>query len=243
MSVGLYNRDRFESSPHRLELPLGVSPGTATGCCSRASLCAQPDARLVALTCQAHTQAFEVIVERYHGPLFRYCRRLVPDTRAEDVVQQTFFNAWVTLRAGSHVSDLRPWLYRVAHNAARDVVRRLPQENDLLAHRPEAAALPILEDPYVEVERRMHIRHVLAAINALPQRQREALLQTVLAGNSYQQIAERLGLSEDGVSQLVRRARAALRNGHKAQASLMGALTPTRNDINPGSGTIAFENS
>ena len=48
----------------------------------------QSDARLVALARTGHDRAFEAIVERYRRPLLRACRRILPEARAEDALQQ-----------------------------------------------------------------------------------------------------------------------------------------------------------
>ena len=79
---------------------------------------AQSDRRLVALAADGHDRAFEAIVERYRRPLQRYLRRLLSEALAEDVLQATFVRAWQALRAGTDVRELRPWLYRIAHNQA-----------------------------------------------------------------------------------------------------------------------------
>src|SRR5919204_157257 len=92
----------------------------------------QPDARLAALAGDGHERAFEAIVDRYRRPLHRYCRRVVPESRAEDAVQQTFLNAWSTLAAGTEVEDLRAWLYRIARNAALDAARTARPHHDEL---------------------------------------------------------------------------------------------------------------
>ena len=83
------------------------------------------DERLVALARAGDERAFAAIVERYRAPLLRYCRGFLPPAAAEDALQQTFINAYAALyerRRRAPVS-LRPWLYRVAHNAALNVAR------------------------------------------------------------------------------------------------------------------------
>ena len=85
----------------------------------------QTDDRLVELAAAGHDRAFEAIVERYRRPLLRYLRRLLSDTLAEDVVQATFINAWSSLRTGTEVRELRPWLYRIAHNAAINSLKKV----------------------------------------------------------------------------------------------------------------------
>src|SRR3979411_381033 len=84
----------------------------------------QADARLVALVRQGHERAFEAIVERYRRPLHRHVRRVLPESRTEDALQQTFLKAWTTLQDGAEVRDLRPWLYRIAQNTALDALKR-----------------------------------------------------------------------------------------------------------------------
>jgi hypothetical protein len=84
------------------------------------------DERLVALAHAGDEQAFAAIVERYRAPLLRYCRGFVSGAAAEDAVQQTFINAYSALSRDddSRVpAALRPWLYRIAHNAALNVAR------------------------------------------------------------------------------------------------------------------------
>src|SRR5919112_1593356 len=92
---------------------------------SSALLRAQSDERLAELAAAGHDRAFEAIVERYRRPLLRYLRRLLSETLAEDVVQATFINAWSSLRTGTEVRDLRPWLYRIAHNAAINALKKV----------------------------------------------------------------------------------------------------------------------
>ena len=68
---------------------------------SSAILRTQSDARLLALVGAGHERAFDAIVERYRKPIMRYCRRFLPEPRAEDAVQQAFLNALVDA-AGGH---------------------------------------------------------------------------------------------------------------------------------------------
>ena len=68
--------------------------------------------------------AFSVIVERYRAPLIAYCRRLLGPDDAEDALQQTLVNALGALRRDDRAIELRPWLYRIAHNVAVNTLRR-----------------------------------------------------------------------------------------------------------------------
>src|ERR687896_787629 len=50
-------------------------------------------------------------------------QRLVALARAEDALQQALVAAWTALQRGDDVRDLRPWLYRIVHNASLNALR------------------------------------------------------------------------------------------------------------------------
>ena len=77
--------------------------------------------------------AFEAIVERYRRALMRYVSRLLPPERAEDVVQQAFVKAYEAMHRDAAELNLRPWLYRIAHNGALNALR-----DRSLGHAPRA---------------------------------------------------------------------------------------------------------
>src|ERR1700704_4752851 len=83
----------------------------------------QTDERLVDLVRAGHEAAFEAIVARYRRPLLRYCGGILSGGRAEDAVQQTFLKAFDAMRRGDSQLNLRPWLYRIAHNTALNALR------------------------------------------------------------------------------------------------------------------------
>src|SRR3954451_7534143 len=176
---------------------------------SSALLRAQSDERLAELAAAGHDRAFEAIVERYRGPLLRYLRRLLSETLAEDVVQATFINAWSSLRSGTDVRDLRPWLYRIAHNAA---INSLKKVGEAMEEVPESAG-GFATEPAAELERRDEVQRALTSIAALPSRQRAALLAVAVDGRAHSDVAAELGLTDGAVRQLVHRARTTLRTG------------------------------
>src|ERR1700730_6167374 len=179
-------------------------------------LLTQSDQRLVELARAGHERAFEALVQRYRRPLLGYCRRLLlPHERAEDALQQGLLQAWLALQDGSQVRDVKPWLYRIVHNAALNMLRRSGYDYATLNETLTGAGAPS-ED----LDRRIAVREALAGLAALPEMQREALLRTAIDGSSYQQAAATMGLSEPALRGLVHRARATLR----AAAT---ALTPS----------------
>jgi RNA polymerase sigma factor (sigma-70 family) len=180
-----------------------IEPARLAG---RSLLRVQTDERLVDLVRAGNDRAFEAIVDRYRRPLLRYSARLLPPARAEDAVQQAFLNAFAALRRDGAAIDLRPWLYRIAHNAALNALR----ENGW-GHEAVEATAPAHEGPHEVAERRDSLRAVLDAVGTLPARQRDAMILRELEGRSYAQIAAELEVSGGAVRQLLNRARNTLR--------------------------------
>ena len=173
------------------------------------------DERLVALAHAGDEQAFAAIVERYRAPLLRYCRGFVSSgAAAEDAVQQTFINAYAALSRDddSQVpAALRPWLYRIAHNAALNVARD-PQAG--LEELPEG--LDGVERPDEVVAARERFRRVIGAVSALPPKQRQVIVRHAVDGESHERIATDLGMTAGSIRQLAHRARRTVREAAAA---------------------------
>src|SRR3954449_7138167 len=166
----------------------------------------QSDDRLVVLARAGHERAFELIVERYRGPLLRSARRYLPEARAEDALQQAYISAWKAIQRGDEVRDLRGWLYRIVHNTALNQLRVSGYDYAELDD-----ALRGSDAPSEVMERRTVMRQTLAGLAALPERQRDALLRVAVEGRSQEEVARELGVTEGAVRQLVHRARMTLR--------------------------------
>src|SRR4051812_33723865 len=189
-------------------------PVPALGRLEVSALREESDDRLVELIRAGCDEAFEVVVGRYTGPLKCFVTRVLPDPYAEDVVQQTFVRALEALRGGDAEIFLRPWPYRIAHNAALDARKARG-----FSHEQLDEGIDGVERPDQAFERRERLRDVVGAIRQLPVRQREALVLRELEGRSYDEIAVHLRVSDGAVRQLLMRARARMR-------STASALTP-----------------
>jgi RNA polymerase sigma factor (sigma-70 family) len=174
----------------------------------------QSDARLVDLVRAGHASAFEAIVQRYRKQLLAYCSRLLPASRAEDAVQQTFLKAYQAMISGDAELNLRPWLYRIAHNASLNLLRQNGWSHEQLDENMDGVLRP---DQAFELHERL--RSTVQAVKALPERQRDAVLLREVEGLSYEEIASALGVGDGAVRQLLHRARTTLRAG-------MTAVTP-----------------
>jgi RNA polymerase sigma factor (sigma-70 family) len=164
---------------------------------------AQSDERLVKLARAGQERAFAVIVERYRPELSAFARRLSPDGRAEDIVQQAFLSAFAALRSGADVKHLRGWLYRIVRNAAARSQAPLCMPLD-----GSTASGESVEDV---VQQRVIAMDALAELGRLPTRQRQAMVGTALDGRGRAEVATSMGVSEGAVRQLVHRARARIR--------------------------------
>jgi RNA polymerase sigma factor (sigma-70 family) len=179
-------------------------------------LASQSDQRLAALAGEGHERAFEALVQRYRRPLLRYCRRMrLGDARAEDVLQQAFLQAWLAFARGSEVRDVRPWLYRIVHNAAVNAMRANAEGHSELTESVQAGAALAGES---NVQRTMAVRDALTDVAALPQMQQQAIFLTAVDGQSHDEVADVLGISEGALRGLLYRARTTLRS---AAAALM----------------------
>src|SRR5215213_2816485 len=196
----------------------------------------QSDARLVALAREGHERAYEAIVERYRRQLLRACRRLLPEARAEDALQQALLAAWRGLERGDEVRELRPWLHRIAHNTALNLLRQSGYDYEELQESLRSA-----DAAGDELERRAVMRQTLQGLAALPARQRDALLAIAVEGRSQEEVAGELGLSTGAVRQLVHRARSALRAAATAVVPLplVSWVAGTRGELGARTAALA----
>jgi len=172
---------------------------------SPTALASAPDARLVTLTRAGDECAFAAIIDRYRAPLGRYCRRYLDAASAEDALQQTFINAHAAITGGTLPLALKPWLFRIARNAALNIARgeslHSPVPENLLGH----------DEPEDVFARREEFDRVVVAMRSLPDSQREVIVRHAFGGDSHEEIATDLGMNAGAVRQLAYRARVNLR--------------------------------
>jgi RNA polymerase sigma factor (sigma-70 family) len=159
--------------------------------------------------------AFSALYERYHGPLLGYCRSiLLNDEDAQDATQNALENALRGLARREPGRPLRPWLYRIAHNEAINIIRR---------RRPHAELTeldePTVPGPEVDSEHRVRLAQLVDDLRGLPERQRGALVMRELSGLSYDDIANALGVSNDAARRAVFDARSALHEAVDGRAT------------------------
>ena len=164
------------------------------------------DERLARLAGDGSERAFAALYERYHQPLYRYCRSMVRhDADAQDALQSTFANAFSALVRGRRDAPLRPWLYRIAHNEAITLIRRRRPEIDLEAagDQPTPSAADVAGE-------RARLALLVADLAELTERQRGALVMRELGGLSHAEIESALQMAAGTAKQTILEARRSL---------------------------------
>ena len=148
------------------------------------------------------TEGFNALYERLQPSLWRYVNRLVGDADvADDVVQESFVR--LLSRPDLTGDAARLWLFTVAMNLVRDRGRTATRRARLLAAVP--ATQEVEPGPAEAVERDEQVRAVRAALQKLPERDRQLLLMRE-EGFRYQEIAEAVGVAPGSVGTLIARA-------------------------------------
>jgi RNA polymerase sigma factor (sigma-70 family) len=173
----------------------------------------QSDERLAQLAAKGSDDAFEALVRRHRQSLVRASRRILPDDRAEDAVQQALLDAHQALRRNGPPERFEQWLHRIAINSALKVARK---DRDEPSIEIDEERVDRVAGPEQVRERRERLGRTVGAISALPPRQRRALVLRELEGRSHAEIARELGLSSGAVRQLIHRARDSVRSGASA---------------------------
>jgi RNA polymerase sigma factor (sigma-70 family) len=134
-------------------------------------------------------------VKRYEQPLLRYTTSLVGPSQAPDVVQDVFLELCQKQRSEIE-GHLAAWLFTVARNRSIDACRKRGRA----ASYPEGDDMPNPDSgPQAKVERTEALGRLIAVVEGLPEREREAVRLKFGGGLSYQEIAECMSLSVTNV--------------------------------------------
>jgi RNA polymerase sigma factor (sigma-70 family) len=166
-----------------------------------------PDAVIARRAAGGNQRAFAAIFERYHQDLYRYCAAILGNAEdAQDAVQNTMLKVLRALPGEGRELKLKPWLYRIAHNEAIDLIRARRSTEPV-----DAEALAAIDGPAETVEARGRLRQLISDIAELPDRQRGALVMREMGGLGYEQIGEALRTSPAVARQTIYEARLSLR--------------------------------
>lgn len=166
------------------------------------------DHSLVARARGGDTTAFELLVRRYSGPVYRVALRVLGDTgAADDAAQEAFITAWRRIGEIRAEQAFAAWMYRIvttrAINSARSHAREVGTDEALLP--PSRVGDP--EQHALAADLRAALTR---ALGMLTPRQRACWVLRELEGLSYDEIADITRASPDAVRGRIHRARARL---------------------------------
>jgi RNA polymerase sigma factor (sigma-70 family) len=169
-----------------------------------------PDSELIVLAQKGDQVAYGVLVRRHQDRIYRHLRNLTGSREdALELAQDVFIKAWEALPTWRPDAQFHTWVYRIASNAALDVLRRrkvvrfVPLDDDYDAPSDQPG-------PEGQLQARQSLRRLDAALAHLPLEQREIVLLREVEGLSYDELATTLGIDEGTVKSRLSRARAAL---------------------------------
>lgn len=147
--------------------------------------------------------AFERLVGRYEHRLFNYARRILGNASdAEDVFQETFLRVYAHRKRFRRGAPFRPWVYRIATNLCKDVLRKRKRRRVVSLDTPStrdddsaglgermASSAP---DPAVAAQGAETAARLARAVEALPLKQRTVFVMARYDNLPYAEIAKAL---------------------------------------------------
>ena len=165
--------------------------------------------------------AFDYLVQKYRRPLVSFMYRMARNTAvAEDLAQEVFLRVYRSRATYEASAKFTTWLYRIATNLAvnhaRDTRHERPEVTVSLDEPDEETGTTLdVADGAVSAEeahvRRERMAAIRGKVEALPERQRLAVIMHKYQQMDYKQIADVLKLSESATKSLLFRAYETLR--------------------------------
>ena len=170
----------------------------------------RPESELIVLARKGDQGAYGVLVRRHQDRIYRHLLNLTGSREeALELAQEVFIKAWQAMPTWQPEAQFHTWLYRIASNAALDVLRRrkvvrfVPLDDDYDAPADQPG-------PEAQLQARQGLRRLDAALARLLPEQREIVLLREVEGLSYDELATTLGIDQGTVKSRLSRARVAL---------------------------------
>jgi RNA polymerase sigma-70 factor (ECF subfamily) len=189
------------------------------------TLAGMDDAQVMLRVRDGDDDAFNYLVQRYRRAMISFMYRMVHNAAiAEDLSQEVFLRVYRSRAGYTADAKFTTWLYRIATNLAvnhaRDNKHERPEVKASLDATDEETGLSIdVADGRLNVEqeilRRERLQAIRKQVEALPERQRMAVMMHKYQEMDYRQIAEVLHLSESATKSLLFRAYETLRESLK----------------------------
>ena len=158
------------------------------------------DLELVEAVRNGNRQAFTDLMRRYQTRVYWVSRRIVGTHEdADDVAQETFVKAFISLGDFRGDSSLFTWLYRIAVNLSLNVVRKRQLVNYLRESDIINRFFPAGDDPSAQVELKETESLVERAVATLPEKQRAVFVLRYYDELTYEEISDILKTSIGGL--------------------------------------------
>ncbi len=159
--------------------------------------------------------AFKKLVENYQMMVINTCNGFLHDKQdAEDIAQEVFVEAFVSLRKFRKESKLSTWLYRIAANKSLNYLRSKKRKHwiqnieGLLGFNIQVENQLIEKNhPQAVIEMKEDSEFLHQALNSLSENQRIAFTMNKYEDLAYSEIAEIMGVSLSSVESLIHRAK------------------------------------
>jgi RNA polymerase sigma-70 factor (ECF subfamily) len=152
------------------------------------------DEALVQAVQRREIEAFEELFDRHHRLCLAVAYKVLGDASlSEDVTQEAFLGLW--RQPDSYQAargSLRTWLLSVVRHRAIDLTRGAAYKREKVALE-DAAHLHASSDVWEQVSQRLDKARIKAAVDTLPDEQKDAILMAFFGGYTYQEIAEKIG--------------------------------------------------
>jgi len=159
--------------------------------------------------------AYRILFDRYYARVFVFVQRRVNDRElAREVVSDAFFEVWSGAQSFRGESKISSWIFGIARFKSLEAIRRrgrLKRSRVVATDDETMARFAGDENQNARIEARQDLERVGAALERLPDAQREALEFSVLEGFGIDEIAARQSVSRDTVKTRISRARKGLR--------------------------------
>lgn len=170
---------------------------------------------------QGDKDKFRILVEQYQQMVFKICLGFLHNKDdADDLTQDIFIQAYLSLYSFKGKAAFSTWLYRIAVNASLNYIRK-SSKNFILQRidtifgtgKVKEISLPVsdMENPEDVLIRQEHVEWLQRALDALPENQRTAIVLSKYDDLSQKEIAEIMNISEGAVEALIQRAKKNLR--------------------------------
>jgi RNA polymerase sigma-70 factor (ECF subfamily) len=184
------------------------------------------DAEVMLRVATGDDSAFDYLVEKYRRPMIGFMYRMTRNQAvAEELAQEVFLRVYRSRQTYAASAKFTTWLYRIATNLAvnhaRDTKHERPENTVAIDEPDEDTGLTVdVADGGLNAEqsilRRERLQAIRKQVEALPERQRMAVIMHKYQGLDYKQIATVLKLSESATKSLLFRAYETLRETLKS---------------------------